>query len=144
MNFRDDLRVFITGVSSIHGWPMYRRLSSLLPPDRIFAIRPPSMEVPRGDNILPRCITDFRALAEMVLRLLIADARGIFHLGGPRARSLHEIGQMVVERGGYQPHLLNAISRAEEVNGPPRVANVALNSRKAAAMVPDFRIGDAW
>jgi hypothetical protein len=51
MKLRDDLRVFITGVSSIHGWPVYRRLSGLPPPDRIVAIRPPSMNVPRGNNM---------------------------------------------------------------------------------------------
>jgi len=68
MNLRDDLRVCITGASSIHGWPIYRRLSGLLPPDRIFAIRPPSMEVPRGDNILPRCITDSRARKRSTVR----------------------------------------------------------------------------
>jgi dTDP-4-dehydrorhamnose reductase len=70
------------------------------------------------------------SIAAMTLRMLLIEAEGLFHLGGPEPKSLHEIGTMVARSGNYPQHLLNSISRLEEKNGPPRIGNVALNSEK--------------
>jgi dTDP-4-dehydrorhamnose reductase len=58
-------RVLITGVTSIHGWPIYKRLSALLPPERLFGIRPPQMRIPNHDNVASVCMTDAAALREI-------------------------------------------------------------------------------
>jgi dTDP-4-dehydrorhamnose reductase len=70
-------------------------------------------------------------LACAVTSLLSSEAQGLFHLGGPQAVSLYEIGERILKRGNYDPKALRRLSRADEVNGPPRIGNVHLNSRKA-------------
>jgi hypothetical protein len=45
-------RILITGITSIHGWPIYKKLKSLLEPDGLFGIRPPNMRIPHGKNVL--------------------------------------------------------------------------------------------
>lgn len=52
----------MTGITSIHGWPIYRKLQSLLPDNRLFAIRSPKMKIPKGNHVLPLCITDRKEL----------------------------------------------------------------------------------
>jgi len=69
-------------------------------------------------------------LADIVVELLRKEERGLFHVGGPKPVSLHEIGQWIINRGGYDPALLKKLSRLEEKNGPPRVGNVHLDSSK--------------
>jgi dTDP-4-dehydrorhamnose reductase len=69
-------------------------------------------------------------LAEIVVDLLLREEQGLFHAGGPKPVSLYEIGQWIINRGGYNPILLKKLSRLEEKNGPPRVGNVHLNSSK--------------
>jgi dTDP-4-dehydrorhamnose reductase len=272
-------RILMTGVTSIHGWPIFRALQRLLPSEQLLAIRSPKMQVPAGSNILPLCITDrvslskiraefrpthvihaagvcdldvceerpawaralnhegtahiadlfgnqtyilflstdlvfsgnlpppggyteavepdpinvagqtfydaeaeikqtkphcivrlglpigesvtsdkgavdfvegrfkrglfmtlfhdeFRScitcneIAEILVRLLAAEPEGLFHCGGAEPVSLHGIGQAILRRGGYPEHLLKRLSRFEEVNGPPRIGNVALNSSR--------------
>lgn len=72
-----------------------------------------------------------------VARILLACVRrplpGLYHLGGPRGWSLHEIGRTIVERGGFDPGLLRAAWRAEEVGGPPRIGDVSLASSRLEA-----------
>ena len=55
----------MTGVTSIHGWPIFQRLSSLVPAGRLFGIRPPQMKIPDYDNVVSVCMTDVLALAEI-------------------------------------------------------------------------------
>jgi len=69
-------------------------------------------------------------IARCVIECIAAKVRGVFHLGGPEAVSLHGLGKKIIEGGGYNPLLLTSILRSEEVNGPPRIGNVALNSEK--------------
>jgi dTDP-4-dehydrorhamnose reductase len=67
-----------------------------------------------------RCVVEFTA-----------DRRdGTFHLGGPVPVSLHELGMKIIVGGGYDPLLLKGILRCQEKNGPPRMGNVALDSRR--------------
>jgi dTDP-4-dehydrorhamnose reductase len=277
-------RTLITGVTSIHGWPVYKKLKSLFPQNRLFCIRPPQMKIPRDDNVTSVCMTDARALAEIrdsfrpthvlhaagvcdldiceerpkyahdinvlgtknivdifspdcylmylsadlvfsghtppengyseqddpdpvsvvgttyllaereirraqrhcivrlglpmgdsiqgkkgavdfiearlkrglpmslfhdefrscincdeladiVVELFFKEAQGLFHLGGPQAISLYEIGKRILEKGKYKKEALKKWSRHDDVNGPPRIGNVHLNSAKIKALI---------
>jgi dTDP-4-dehydrorhamnose reductase len=272
-------RILITGITSIHGWSLYRKLQSIVPPDRLFGIRPPGMQIPNHPNTASICMTDagelarvrdeFRPtevlhaggvcdldaceakplyahninvngartivsvfpscyimylsadlvfsgnnaskngytetdrpdpvsvvgktyllaekeiakarrhailrlglpmgdsiqgkkgaldfiegrlkkalpmslfhdeyrscipcddLADAVASLFSKQVEGLFHVGGPRAVSLYEIGERILSRGNYNRDALRKWSRKDDVNGPPRIGNVHLNSTKA-------------
>jgi len=62
--------------------------------------------------------------------MLAREATGLFHLGGDVPMSLHQIGRLVLDKGKYPPHLLKSLSRHEEINGPPRIGDVSLDSSK--------------
>lgn len=281
MNKQDhsSRKILLTGITSIHGWPIYNKLVSVFSPDRVFGVRPPRVVYPQGKNIVSGCVTDaslfeeinrafapthvlhaagvcdldmcedapekahainafgakniidvfgascyimylsadlvfsgknppsggycedhapdpvsvvgktycaaeenmkkaitgtivriglpmgesvqgekgaldfiegrFRRnlpmtlfhdewrscihcdeLAEIVVALLLREEQGLFHAGGPKPVSLYEIGQRIIDRGGYDPKLLKKLSRLDEKNGPPRVGNVHMNSSK--------------
>jgi dTDP-4-dehydrorhamnose reductase len=70
-------------------------------------------------------------LADAIVSLFSSEVHGLFHVGGPRAVSLYEIGERILKRGNYRREALRRWSRAEDVNGPPRIGNVHLNSGKA-------------
>jgi dTDP-4-dehydrorhamnose reductase len=280
MHLLKNSRILITGITSIHGWPLYKKLESIVNPARLFGIRPPNMRIPDNNNIASICVTDreklarvrnefqpthvlhaagvcdldtceerpryaydinvtgarsivsvfsefcyimylsadlvfsgdnastqgysetdrpdpisvvgktfllaeteiakaprhaivrlglpmgdsvqgkkgaidfiegrlkrglpmslfhdeYRScigcedLAEAVVSLLSLEAEGLFHVGGPRAVSLYEIGERILERGNYRKEALRKWSRKDDVNGPPRIGNVHLNSAKA-------------
>jgi dTDP-4-dehydrorhamnose reductase len=78
---------------------------------------------------LRSCI-DCHTIAEIMLQLLNTEETGLYHLGGDRPWSLHEVGQYVIRRGNYPPELLFTKSRHEDWNGPPRIGDVTLNSGK--------------
>jgi dTDP-4-dehydrorhamnose reductase len=61
---------------------------------------------------------------------LTHDVGGIFHLGGPRAVTLNQIGQIVNRVGGYDPSLLRGCMRVEAGPMPPRAGDVTMNSEK--------------
>ena len=82
-----------------------------------------------------RSCIDCDELARCVIESIERSGTGVFHLGGPQAFSLHEIGQRVLERGPYDPVLLDTCSRLEEVDGPPRVGNVGLDCGKLAKLL---------
>ncbi len=69
-------------------------------------------------------------ISQMAIAALTLELRGLFHLGGERKWSLYDIGKYVQEKGGYSPGLLNGIMRHQEENGPPRIGDVSLNSKK--------------
>ncbi len=75
------------------------------------------------------------SIAEMVLRCLDKELTGLYHFGGNKPISLHELGKWVCEKGNYSEELLNGISRFHEKNGPPRIGNVALDSSKLLAEI---------
>jgi len=282
--FIDNARILITGITSIHGWPIYKKLQSTIRADHIFGIRPPNAKIPDDKDVASMCMTDARALARLrdefrptqvlhaagvcdldiceanpryahninvngarsivsvfsstcyvmymsadlvfsgnrapkqgyaetnqpdpvsvvgktfllaeneiakaprhaivrlglpmgdsiqgkkgaidfikgrlkrglpmslfhdeyrscigcedladaVVPLLLMEASGLFHVGGPRAVSLYEIGEQILKRGNYKKEALRKWSRIEDVNGPPRIRNVHLNSEKAERLL---------
>ena len=58
MKIPDSWRVLVTGVTSIHGWPIFTRLRELLPKPRLFGVRPPESNAPDTDNVSSFCITN--------------------------------------------------------------------------------------
>jgi dTDP-4-dehydrorhamnose reductase len=78
-----------------------------------------------------RSCIDCDDLADAVVSLLALEVEGVFHVGGPRPVSLYEIGERILQRGNYRKEALMKWSRADDVNGPPRIGNVHLNSAKA-------------
>jgi dTDP-4-dehydrorhamnose reductase len=74
-------------------------------------------------------------LADAIVSLFSMRVEGVFHVGGPRPVSLYEIGERILERGKYNPNALRKWSRADDVNGPPRIGNVHLNSTKAEQLL---------
>lgn len=62
------VRVLMTGITSIHGWPVFKKLQSLLGPGQLFGIRPPKMRVPSEENVAPVCITDRDTLSDIKTR----------------------------------------------------------------------------
>jgi dTDP-4-dehydrorhamnose reductase len=282
--FGNNSRILITGVTSIHGWPIYRKLQSILPAGRLFGIRPPGVTIPDEVNVASLCMTDrpgferfknefnpthilhaagvcdldaceakpdfahninvngaraivsvfsescyimylsadlvysgnnesacgysetdapdpvsvvgktymlaereilkarrravvriglpmggsiqgtkgaidfiegrlkrglpmslfhdeYRScipcedLANAVVEMFAIQVEGVFHVGGPRAVSLYEIGERILERGNYRREALLKWSRRDDVNGPPRIGNVHLNSAKAEQLL---------
>jgi dTDP-4-dehydrorhamnose reductase len=77
-------------------------------------------------------------LALAAVSLLSMEVTGLFHLGGPRAVSLYEIGERILKRGNYRREALRRLSREDDINGPPRIGNVHLNSRKAEHVLGRF------
>ena len=284
MHRSNSSRILITGITSIHGWPLYKKLESIVSPDRLFGIRPPAMRMPDSRNVASICVTErdelarirdefqpthvlhaagvcdldtceakplypysinvigagnivsvfsgscyimylsadlvfsgnnapghgysetdkpdpvsmvgktillaekeiaeaprhsivriglpmgdsiqgkkgaidfiegrlkrglpmslfhdeYRScigcedLADAVISLFLMEVEGLFHVGGPRAVSLYEIGERILMRGNYRKEALRRWSRKEDVNGPPRIGNVHLNSSKAERLL---------
>jgi dTDP-4-dehydrorhamnose reductase len=82
-----------------------------------------------------RSCIDCEDLADAVISLFSMEVEGIFHVGGPRAVSLYEIGERILNRGNYRREALKKWSRIDDVNGPPRIGNVHLNSSKAERLL---------
>src|SRR5947208_2511920 len=61
---------------------------------------------------------------------LANDAAGVYHLGGPRAVTLYQIGQIVNRVGGYPADLLKGCPRRDAGPMPPRAGDVTMNSDK--------------
>ncbi len=66
---------------------------------------------------------------------LSSASAGLFHVGGPRAVTLYQIGQIVNRVGGYRPELLKGCQRREAGPMPPRAGNVSMNSDKLLAIL---------
>ena len=84
-------------------------------------------------------------IADMIGPMLSLNLEGVYHFGGNRSWTLHEIGQYVRDKYGVPKHLLNGIYRHEEQNGPPRIGDVSMNCNKlktvlsnANITIPDF------
>jgi dTDP-4-dehydrorhamnose reductase len=63
-------------------------------------------------------------------RFLCGREAALFHLGGPRAITLNQIGQVVNKVGGYDPALLRGCPRRDAGPIPPRAGNVSMDSAK--------------
>jgi dTDP-4-dehydrorhamnose reductase len=66
---------------------------------------------------------------------LASSDAGLYHLGGPRAVTLNQIGQVVNKAGGYDPALLRGCLRHEAGPIPPRAGNVSMCSDKLIRML---------
>jgi dTDP-4-dehydrorhamnose reductase len=66
---------------------------------------------------------------------LACSAARLYHLGGPRAVTLNQIGQIVNKAGGYDPVLLRGCLRHQAGPIPPRAGNVSMNSAKLIALM---------
>jgi dTDP-4-dehydrorhamnose reductase len=68
-------------------------------------------------------------------RFLTGTEAGIYHLGGPRAVTLYQIGQIVNRVGGYDPALLKGCPRQQAGPMPPRAGNVSMASGKLITLL---------
>jgi hypothetical protein len=59
----------------------------------------------------------------------------VYHLGGPLPVSLFDIGKLILDKGNYNMNALKTWSRHDDVNGPPRIGNVHLNSHKTESLI---------
>ena len=82
-----------------------------------------------------RSCVDCEEIGSIAVSALTLGLRGLFHLGGNRRWSLFDIGQYVLNKGGFAPDLLNGIMRHQEENGPPRIGDVSLNSKKIRNLI---------
>jgi dTDP-4-dehydrorhamnose reductase len=82
-----------------------------------------------------RCCTYTDDLNRVFEYFLAAPIEGLFHLGGPRALTLYQIGQVVNRIGGYDPHLLKGCPRRDAGPMPPRAGNCSMNSGKLHAIL---------
>ena len=74
-------------------------------------------------------------IAGMTLALLDVNLQGVYHFGGNRPWTLHEIGQYVQDTYQTPPHLLKGIHRHQEQDGPPRIGDVSMNCAKLKAVL---------
>ncbi len=65
MEIPDSWRILVTGVTSIHGWPVFSQLRKLLPETFLYGLRPPNSDVPDAENVSSFCITE-RAKLEKI------------------------------------------------------------------------------
>ncbi len=68
-------------------------------------------------------------------RFLAGTENGLYHLGGSRAVSLYQIGQIVNRVGGYDAPLLKGCPRLAAGPIPPRAGNVSMCSAKLNALL---------
>jgi dTDP-4-dehydrorhamnose reductase len=93
------------------------------------------------DEVRTPAYTD--CLNRLYERVLASDVTGLYHAGGPRARSLYEIAQIVNRVGGYDPMLLNGCPRIEAGPIPPRAGDVTMNSTALADVLGGEPL-DTW
>ncbi len=65
MKIPDSWRILVTGVTSIHGWPIFTQLRRLLPETSLYGLRPPKSNTPEGGNVSSFCITERKRLEEI-------------------------------------------------------------------------------
>ncbi|MBN1757756.1 MAG: sugar nucleotide-binding protein [Chitinispirillaceae bacterium] len=76
-------RILVTGITGIHGWPVYQALSRLIPQEKLFGIGPPRMKNPSGRNVKPLCISDvknLRQIRDVFKPTLVIHAGGVCDL----------------------------------------------------------------
>ncbi len=62
---KDDPKILITGITSIHGWPIYKKLMTVFPGESILAVGSPKMNFPSNINVHRICITDKKRLEQL-------------------------------------------------------------------------------
>ncbi len=69
-------------------------------------------------------------LAKATLYFFDKKGEGVFHCGGPQEYSIYDIGAHLIKTRGYKDKYLIRASRFDEINGPPRIGRVTLDSTK--------------
>jgi dTDP-4-dehydrorhamnose reductase len=93
------------------------------------------------DEVRTPTYTDcLNRLCEVMLANQVA---GIFHAGGPRRLTLHQIAQIVNRVGGYDPRLLIGCLRSQAAPIPPRAGDVSMCSQKLIATL-GYDAFDPW
>jgi dTDP-4-dehydrorhamnose reductase len=90
--FLNSSRILITGITSIHGWPVYQKLKWMVPQDRLFGVRPPNMTMPNDSNAASICMTDqseFEQLRDAFKPTHVIHAAGVCDLDACEARPLY-------------------------------------------------------
>jgi dTDP-4-dehydrorhamnose reductase len=82
-----------------------------------------------------RSCIDCEELADIVIELFSRRVQGLYHCGGPRPVSLFDIGKQILEKRNYNKEALKIWSRHDDINGPPRIGNVHLNSHKMESLI---------
>lgn len=80
---------------------------------------------------------------ELYEAMLCRRTSGLFHAGGPRRLSLHQIGQIINRVGGYAPELLMGCPRRAAGPIPPRAGDVSMDSSKLARAL-GYEPFDPW
>lgn len=77
---------------------------------------------------------------------LASDAHGLYHAGGPRFLTLHQIAQVINRVGGYAPQLLKGCPRILAGPMPPRAGDVSMCSDKLIEAIGSnpFRPWPLW
>jgi dTDP-4-dehydrorhamnose reductase len=76
---KNDIRILITGITSIHGWPIYQKVAELFSEKNILAIGPPKMKHLFKDGMHQACITDRKRLEKLNSSF---QATHVIHCGG--------------------------------------------------------------
>ncbi|MCF7958530.1 MAG: sugar nucleotide-binding protein [Phycisphaerae bacterium] len=58
-------RILVTGITSIHGWPIWKALRAAYGDGQIIGVCPPATRGMMDDNVIPMCITDRAKLEEI-------------------------------------------------------------------------------
>ena len=58
-------RILVTGITSIHGWPIFNALQASCEVGQLMGIRPRQTKAPLGENVVPMCITDRDQLSQI-------------------------------------------------------------------------------
>ncbi|MBN1436106.1 MAG: sugar nucleotide-binding protein [Sedimentisphaerales bacterium] len=58
-------RILATGITSIHGWPIWKALQSAYPSESLLGICPPATKSPPAPNVVPLCVTDQAQLQQL-------------------------------------------------------------------------------
>jgi dTDP-4-dehydrorhamnose reductase len=58
MHLPDSWKILVTGVTSIHGWPIYKKLQTVMPKENLLGIGPPKASFGPEVSLTAFCITD--------------------------------------------------------------------------------------
>ena len=63
--FNGQQRILVTGITSIHGWPIWNALQAGCETGHLMGIRPPQTKAPLAENVAALCITNRDQLSEI-------------------------------------------------------------------------------
>jgi dTDP-4-dehydrorhamnose reductase len=76
-------RLLVTGITTIHGWPIWKALRRVYDSESLLGICPPKTKAQAGDNVIAMCITNQAQLQNLRDRFqpaCIIHCAGIFDL----------------------------------------------------------------